>query len=238
MIIQNHWESEFFSCKIGEVILNEISNNISTTILQEAKNENYNLICFKLNKYFDFTVYGYDTYQSQRIMYKFSLTSESIKSLNRHPNITTYKGPIHTLYDLSIQAGKYSRFKLDKNFKHFEFMNLYKIWIEKSINNVMGDEIFCYNSKTNEPLGLITVKYNSKKDCTIGLISVSNNARGQKIGTHLINFVKLHAKKNDFTNLFVPTQENNTIANKFYLKNNFELDSQLFLSQVWLKKRG
>lgn len=235
MIRENLWESKFFSCKIGELVSNKISHNIASEILKEAKIENYNLICFKLNTYFDFTLFGYDVFQSQKVTYKFSL--DNIKNIIQHPNIRKFEGPIDSLYDLSLQAGQFSRFNLDPNFKHSEFVNLYKLWIEKSLNDVMGDQIFCYYSKSNEPLGLITVKYDSKSNCSIGLISVSSKTRGLKIGTHLVEFVKMHAKNNGFTNLYVPTQANNAIANKFYLKNSFKLDSQIFLSQVWIKSR-
>ena len=58
--------------------------------------------------------------------------------------------------------------------------------------------------------------------------------RGQGIGTALVNHVKAYAAESGLARLDVVTQGRNTLACRFYEKNQFVVKSELNVYHLWL----
>lgn len=59
-------------------------------------------------------------------------------------NIELFVDDPSELYELAIQAGVDSRYRLDPNFDSGEFERLYKTWIDNSLNGSIADYVLVY----------------------------------------------------------------------------------------------
>jgi len=134
--------------------------------------------------------------------------------------------------ELSLEAGKYSRFKKDKKFKNNEFENLYTKWIENSLNRVNCYEIF--GIKFNEKIiGIVSLTKVSDDELTISLIAINKDFQNKGLGTSLILKCIEFARFNKFKILSVTTQEENKPAMKFYKKLKFVLRKKENIYHIW-----
>jgi len=222
------WDSHFFNKKIGEITIdNNTSNKYLEEELNNATNENYNLVyLFTETKHLvdnsildSFNGYLIDT----KLIFHKNLNTDNYTT---HPNIKAYpnNGISEDLIQLSYLSGTFSRFNRDRWFKESDFKRLYLEWVQKSISRELSDQVFVYYDK-DKIVGFITivVKGNVGK---IGLIAVDPSYQGKKIGSLLIERVSNFLINKNVTQLEVPTQQINTFACKFYLKNNFNIISK------------
>jgi len=128
--------------------------------------------------------------------------------------------PENDLIELSILAGNYSRFKMDKKIEQQKFVELYTLWMTNSINRRFADEVFVYQA-AKKANGMITVKI--KNDfADIGLISVHEKMQGKGVGRKLIEAVINWLKQEkEISRLNVVTQIDNINACRFYEKMGF-----------------
>jgi dTDP-4-amino-4,6-dideoxy-D-galactose acyltransferase len=139
--------------------------------------------------------------------------------------------PNEALVALALQSGLYSRFNVDANFKNHEFERLYTKWIENSFDTSKNARVFGYVSE-EKLLGFVTLGFkNNIPD--IGLIAVDEQARGQGIGSKLLQYLYallIHEQQQELT---VTTQGKNLPAMAFYQKNFFEVFSTTYIYHVW-----
>ena len=134
------------------------------------------------------------------------------------------------LFKLSLQAGKFSRFKRDKKL-NTKFKEMYKIWINKSLKRELASDVFIYTNQ-KKIYGLVTVKKETKK-AKIGLIAVDNKSQNMGIGSKLIQSIDYWAHKRNLTEINVTTQMHNEQACEFYIKNNFGLSDKTYVYHLW-----
>ncbi len=70
------------------------------------------------------------------------------------------------LLQLAYESGNYSRFKLDKNFATEVFTDMYKLWIENSVNGQIADRIYVVE-QDNKITAMVTVK---EKSATLHMV--------------------------------------------------------------------
>jgi len=136
------------------------------------------------------------------------------------------------LLALTYESGVYSRFYIDKNFQNNEFEKLYKIWIDNSLKKINALDVFVAVEE-NTILGFITLVRKTSEISAIGLIAVSSKARGKKIGTNLIQYIKKIAKENNFKQIQVVTQLDNVPAVRLYESNGFKLKEVKYIYHIW-----
>ena len=86
-----------------------------------------------------------ETYsENQLCLVKNKLKSSHINVPNISPVSILNDSEINVLYELAFESGKYSRFKLDKNFSEIDFRKLYKKWVDNSLNLEIADEVLVY----------------------------------------------------------------------------------------------
>lgn len=230
------WDSDFFGYKVGRLDLQNIQS------FEENLKEN-NFDAFKLT--YIFVTPDSELLKNQlsnigakfldrKTEYKLDLSDIEIHKLqnkNLSFKFLNLDDLNNDLYNLSYEAGKNSRFKLDENFKNNEFKNLYDTWLKKSLNKEIAFEsIGVY---LNEKLvGFITLG-NKYDGANIGLIAVDENFQNQGIGHELLNFTFKYLKDKRTNFLYVTTQGLSKQATGFYEKNGFKLLSQVDIYHLW-----
>ena len=100
----------------------------------------------------------------------------------------------------------------------------YQIWIENAVKKTFDD--ICFVAKQDDDIeGFITLKYSSPNVARIGLIGVDNKQASKGFGSKLISYSENFLFNKSFNELYVSTQGNNILAQNFYIKNGFRIDS-------------
>lgn len=135
------------------------------------------------------------------------------------------------LFDLAIQTGVYSRFHTDQMFEEKLYIDLYKKWIENSINRTIAREVAIWREHDRIE-GMVTIgEKNGRAD--IGLIGVDASARGKGIATQLIKYAENFAILNGYNELQVVTQLQNEPACCLYEKSGFKKESLVNIFHIW-----
>lgn len=219
------WDSSFFNKKIGEL---EIDS--STSHFPELE---YDLLYVKQKKNFKLEIPGYiELYNETKLRFCKTLESNTqavdkrIFSALQCSNIK-----VKQIYDLALESGKESRFKLDKKFTKTAFNELYKRWVDNSLNQKIAKDVlvFCVQ---DEIKGFITYSITAQNGA-IGLLSVSPQEQGKGLGAQLIVALEENLKRLEIKNLSVQTQEHNNTACKFYKKNGFKIIEKQIIKHYW-----
>ena len=226
MIKHLDWDSSFFSKKIGMLELSNDSN------FPEIQND-FDLIYVLSDKEIAVDIFNFDESYSEnkivfskKIVQKWELADVNIFSVNTDT-------PKEELYELAFESGKFSRFKLDPNFKQFEFEKLYKKWVDNSFTTEFADAVLIYK-KQNKILGFVTYKVLDKQ-ATVGLIGVCSQYQGTGIGKKLIQSVEIDLANSGVDELRIPTQLQNELACLFYTKMGYEIIENHILKHYWKK---
>lgn len=218
------WDSSFFNKKIG---LLELLNDCN---FSKIKND-YDLIYVVSDK--DVAVESVDFkegYRENKIVF-----SKKIVQKNESTEVNIFSeledSPRNEIYELAFESGKFSRFKLDKNFHQIEFENLYKKWVDNSFNKEFADAVLVYKEQ-NKILGFVTYKVWDKQ-ATIGLIAVCSKHQGIGIGKKLIQSVEMELANKGVDELRIPTQLQNELACRFYTKMGYEIIENKILKHYW-----
>lgn len=135
------------------------------------------------------------------------------------------------LRSLALESGLHSRFRLDEGFKHHEYERLYGEWLDSSLREDGGKQVYVAGP-ANSPRGLITVEPGSP--VRIGLLAVDAQSRGQGVGHRLIAAAENYCILHDQQHLHVATQAGNHTACRFYKNCGFHLFSETEYFHCWL----
>ncbi len=229
------WDSQFYSIKIGRIFLPSIiENNIIENVIQKAKVQSYTLVYIMHDEanntptIIDPNIKLVDT----KIIFSRNLDTKLERA---ETNIKSYNSTVHsldTLYTLALEAGAYSRFKLDSNFPINSFKEMYHQWVNNSVAKRNADIVLVH--ETNKSInGFVSIQLQNSI-ATIGLIAVDAGHRGKGIGTQLIHASVAYALQNKCSTLNVATQFMNKEAMQFYKKNGFQIQSSTNIYHLWL----
>ncbi len=228
MIKKIEWDSNFFELQIGEKII-ENHNIIDLEI------DGFDLLYIKSQNEIDLEFTNYkNTFSDQIII--FQRDCSEIKQTVQSQNIVPFSKTnfaISELYNLGYESGKFSRFKMDKNFDNQKFQKLYRLWIDNSLNGLMADElmVYCQNDKLT---GFLSYKTN-QNIATYCLFAVLPEYRGKGIGKLLLENVAQKLSKQGVKKILIPTQKSNEIACNLYKNLGFEVSEIKFIKHYWKK---
>lgn len=233
-----NWDSDFFGYKVGKLDLTNFDLN---KINQIKFNNNLFKLTYIFTNSFQEEISSKLKSLSAKFLdrkteYKIDLSEVELKKIKNEKvefKFLNEDDLNQELKNLSYEAGKNSRFKLDENFINTEFERLYDIWLIKSLKKEIAFEtIGIY--LLDKLVGFITLgeKYDG---ANIGLISVHPDYQNQGLGSELLNYAFDYLKKKNYNYLYVTTQGLSEQATKFYERNGFKLLNQTDIYHLWKK---
>lgn len=229
------WDSDFFGYKVARLPLNALSTPSEIDRLMQSLKEHQIKLTYLIvpdsekqileslkNKFSPITT---NVVFSRPIAANDAYETSDVSEYNQ-----TF--PDNELYQLALQAGHDSRYKLDTHFKNNEFERLYKLWIENSVNKSFADYTFVWRDK-HKIKGFVTLKI-KKEIGVIGLIAVDDTMRGKGIGKKLLNAVFSCLAQKQIKYCEVATQQENTGAVIFYKSAGFDVKSSDVYFHIWL----
>lgn len=234
MIQYLNWDSVFFDIKTGRI--NFTSDLKLEDALRLAQNEGYKLIYVFGDKDFflknDLLERFNGKLVDRKIVFEKDIYNTNILDTT---DIVEYKSTEinEALVELALESGKYSRFKLDKNFKNSDFERMYSVWITKSVEKKNADYVFVAKSENNI-VGMITLTIENNY-AHIGLIAILADQQGKGYGKKLMNKCIETAFINNCEKIQVPTQLDNNQACLFYKSCDFNEKNITNIYHFWLK---
>ena len=233
MIKYLEWDSNFLGFRVGSI--SQLNTETLEQELENAKSENYKLIylfaatdCFVSE---DFLQKYNGKLVDRKVLYAQKLSGQHIDDYDQ-TILYTNSEVSDDLLQLAYESGKYSRFKLDKNFATEVFTDMYKLWIENSVNGQIADRIYVVE-QDNKITAMVTLKEKSET-LHIGLIATALESQGKGYGKQLINRTKQTAIELGLKYIEVPTQYDNKQACRFYEACGFQIKSITNIYHFWL----
>lgn len=222
------WDSQFFGIEIGRTNY----GHLSTVSEDEVKKYDLLYLIEKKPIREDMRLLGRNNlfvdcklvYSKQISNIKYSVNS-SIKKYNGSCMLN------EQLYSLAYLSGKYSRYKLDKNFALGKFEEMYRAWVDNSISGVMADYVF-YIESNGKVCAFVTLKI-THEEGVIGLIATDNYNQGKGLGRSLILKCEEVLLSKGIGRLNVATQASNQIACMFYEKCGMSVAEKTFIYHSW-----
>ena len=227
------WDSKFFGFGVAQIYSSELQNEEIEKLLTKSKQNNIKLVY----------LFSVSEFENKFLLEKFNgkfadkKTLYGKDNLSKFPDLTSIspfeaETPTKEMYNLALQSGAYSRFKIDDKIESGKFEQLYSLWIENSTNKSIAD-IVLVNTNDNKINGMVTLA-NKKTFGKIGIIAVDENTRGLGVGKKLMQSTENWAFKNKLTQMQVVTQGENTNACKFYESNGYKVLNVQYLYHFWL----
>lgn len=141
--------------------------------------------------------------------------------------------PAPELEDLAIQAGIYSRFKVDPRIPANRFVDLYKLWIQNSVNKKIADTVLVIRDK-GKAVGMVTVGQKGDR-ADIGLIAVDVSMRGRSLGLSLVRAAQEWTISKGYLVAQVVTQGENLSACRLYEKCGYHVDKVENIYHFWMQ---
>lgn len=230
------WDSKHFGYKVARVDADNIGLTQLNKLIKELSGNDVRLVyCFadSMDTTSNKTAKVCDGFLADEKVTYIRNVAEKIKPVN-DTNVTSYLGkPLNSrLRYLALEAGIYSRYRIDPNFKNGEFEKLYSEWIKKSLSAEIAKDVLVYRIK-NKEMGFVSLEDKDGR-CNIGLIATDPQYRNKGVGTKLVEASLRRAAAWKYKEIEVVTQKSNIIAGKFYEALGFEIKSIVNIYHFWL----
>lgn len=226
------WDTRNFGMKIGCVTSNDVMNAEQlSAILGAAKAEGYRLLYLR-GVYLPETLLSEDVLLAdEKVVYVREATTDTGFETDLHVVSVVHQPMGDDLLRLSLESGKYSRYKLDSHFSPSVFRTLYERWMENSLRGEIATDVLAYRLD-GKCVGVLTylIKENVAE---IGLVAVSEHCAGRGIGSRLMR--SFLSRLPEGTTVEVATQRRNAVACRYYEKNGFRVGSVTNIYHVWLR---
>jgi dTDP-4-amino-4,6-dideoxy-D-galactose acyltransferase len=147
--------------------------------------------------------------------------------------VETYEEPFTNsdLETLAVQAGRYSRFRVDPRIPEKKFIEMYTLWIRKSVDREIADAVLVVRHQ-GKIVGMVTVgEKNGRGD--IGLIAVDDGMRGKQVGATLVFAAKAWAFGRGWNTAQVVTQGENVAACRLYERCGYRIEQIRNVYHFW-----
>jgi dTDP-4-amino-4,6-dideoxy-D-galactose acyltransferase len=240
LITKLEWDSGFFGFGVGRINLTNSFLSVADRILNEMDEKQIALLYVfcdqeisisssEKEKFFQFL-------KGKLVDTKvvFSKTIDNDILYQFPSGIVEFEGVSATaeLYELALQSGVWSRFKLDPNLPPDAYERLYRLWIDNSVNGVMADKIYIYKDEFGLIKAMVTLSL-KPEEASVGLIAVDQSCQGLGLGNKLMlaaEWLSWISKRQKIT---VATQLNNLGACKFYKRCDYQEESRTEVYHCW-----
>jgi dTDP-4-amino-4,6-dideoxy-D-galactose acyltransferase len=227
------WDSKFFGYPIAKITVDQSGSEKLDQLFKDVTSGNFRLTYF--------FVPPVEKEINERIIKKGGVLVDQktvfLKTTENHSEFSNHISELHSteinerLIELALQAGIFSRFRIDKNFINNEYEKLYIEWITKSINKEISFTTLMARNGS-DVLGITTLD-DEVNFANIGLVAVDEAYRGRGIGRDLIHSADTIAFKRGFKEIKVVTQLQNKGACRLYEKCGFRIASITNVYHYW-----
>lgn len=219
------WDSDFFGIKIGKLIINEEVSFDPMLFKKQVNEECYELVyVFKFNKMLEFE----QITETELALVDIQLTMS--KKFEKHDY---YKEPYEfktnltdkerfECYKIAEATSIVSRFYNEKKIGKEKTKELYRKWIDNSLNHSFSDGIFLFK-ETDSVIGIHLIKVNQNNNTGyFTLTGVRPDIKGKGIGSQLWKqSFGYFAKETEINVVMSPFSIQNTESFNFHLKMGF-----------------
>lgn len=138
------------------------------------------------------------------------------------------------LIELALDAGAFSRFRLDERMPRTAFETLYTKWIERSCRREIASAVLEAWSPDCELAGMATIAVDGSVG-SVGLIAVRASARGRGVGAGLMREAERFLESNGARTLEVVTQGANSLACRLYGSLGYTIEKRATVYHFWLE---
>jgi dTDP-4-amino-4,6-dideoxy-D-galactose acyltransferase len=227
------WDSNFFGYSVARIIFDQNGCDILDDLFRQLESKKIKLTYF----FVPTSETGLNQYIAEKgirlVDQKTTFSKKTEQQLTYSNNIIEFSGTEinDRLIKLGLQAGLFSRFRLDVNFSNKEYERLYIEWLTKSINKTLALKTFIAKDGA-EIVGITTLGKRSEF-AEIGLVAVDQSFREQGIGYDLIHYADNAAFDLGYNKIKVVTQLKNSGACRLYEKCNFQTESITNIYHYW-----
>jgi dTDP-4-amino-4,6-dideoxy-D-galactose acyltransferase len=230
---QLDWDSQFFGYPVGRIVFDNSGISLADEAFREIRESNFRLV-YLYTPSDDDALNRVITNNGGKLLDNKVLFVKQPEACSQFKNqICEYRleKPDEKLIELSLEAGLFSRFRLDDKFINGEFEKLYTRWITDSVSGLIAFKVIVAISD-NELIGVTTIG-EKKGYADIGLVAVDRNHTGRGIGYDMIRYADDVASRMKYDRLTVITQMKNTAACRLYEKCNFVPESVTNVYHFW-----
>jgi dTDP-4-amino-4,6-dideoxy-D-galactose acyltransferase len=233
------WDSEFLGFSVAR-IPNDTSCNEVSRLLQNARLNGVHLVYWSTSvcTFEPTNLSGFDSSRivdqvtfKKRLLSNANVQVTSLDDFSIEPWNAVEGGK--ELFELALQAGNLSRFRLDPRFSTGVFQAMYRIWIDRSCCREIADAVYVVRACNKVIAGLVTLSL-KEQCCSIGLIAVSQAYQRRGIGRALMQIAEAFARTNNCTEMSVVTQVQNNNATRLYEAAGFVVSGCMAWFHFWL----
>lgn len=231
MIEYLDWDSSHFGIKVGNLFLNERVVPDLTSIINQAKSEDYDLVYLKGATISEENLSDSVVLADKKMIYLKEISREETTPDSHVTSWLNHSLDVDLL-SLALQSGSYSRYYTDKRMPLHIFLTLYQTWISNSLNGTIATDVLVYKHDNNI-VGLLSYKIKQDR-VVIGLVDVDRKMKGKGIGRKMMQ--TLFSLFPIGTKVEVATQKDNVEACRFYERNGFGIESVTNIYHIWINK--
>jgi dTDP-4-amino-4,6-dideoxy-D-galactose acyltransferase len=232
------WDSEFFGFRVAKLVSSQLNSAELDDIIRQLRSNRIKLAYWASNP---------EDSESQvvaksaglfladkKVTYSRNILSIDMSNALFDQTIETYKESQlnEELISLALQSGIFSRFNVDTKIPAGKYEQLYKLWIEKSVNKEIAESVLV-TKVSDKIVGMVTVGCKNNRG-DIGLIAVNESVRGMKIGEKLVNAALHWSVKKGHNTAQVVTQGVNRAACNLYEKCGYHVEKTENIYHIWL----
>jgi dTDP-4-amino-4,6-dideoxy-D-galactose acyltransferase len=235
------WDSQFFGKRIGSLRGNTMTTEGMEQALQWASELALDCVYFLVNTDDPETIRVAERngfyFQSVRTVVERSLVNLESVILPPMDGLTlriSRVDDLDFLRPVARHAYNWTRFAIDPCFPDEKSEEMYDIWLTKSVNHEMADEVIVAEYE-GQAVGYVTCRLakDSSGEGTIQLLGVNEENRGLKIGQRVVVESMLWLAKQGMTKVSLATQGHNVPVIRFYERLGFTTRSIQFWYHKW-----
>jgi dTDP-4-amino-4,6-dideoxy-D-galactose acyltransferase len=237
------WDSNFFGFNVARILPKHLGTPALKGILGALREANVSLAYWAADPNDKDSAHAARECQGFLADRKITFALEAAELRKRSPLVTStalveeFSGQTSPpeLEALAVQAGEFSRFRVDPRIPQECFLELYRLWIRKSVTGELAEKVFVVRNVAGTIVGMVTV---GEKDGRgdIGLLAVDSSARGRNLGVALVAAAQQWALDRGFQVAQVVTQGENVPACRFYEKCGYRIERVEHVYHFWSPK--
>lgn len=233
-LVSLNWDTEYFGVKSGKIVLKDTinENNLKNIRKQIKQFEFITITNLNNNNENNKLISKLDAFLTDvNVQFKKEINIDSKLDIDKHVKIENNCKENEQMLDIAKNAYKYSRFINDNKLDKTKSKLLYYNWLKNSFNK--KDKYIAYYLENKKYLGYCLFHLEDDNTCVIELIATDNNVHGKGIGSKLLKSVEAFCIDRKILKIQVGTQLDNIVAQNFYVKNGFKINSYNSTYHLW-----